>query len=61
MERALSEAIGEADGFELELADLESALDDAELPFAMDEPETTLGSVLAIAERYPGLKITFSF
>jgi hypothetical protein len=63
MERALGElGSGEPDGVDLQIADLEGALADAELPFAMDESDTpTLGSILAIAERYPGLKITFSF
>lgn len=62
LERALSEVAGESDGIALEIADLQSAVDDSELPFAVDESDTpTLGSILAIAERYPGLKITFSF
>jgi hypothetical protein len=62
MELALSQLGADTDGFELDLADLESALEEAESPLLGDEAELPgLRNILAIAERYPGLKITFSF
>jgi hypothetical protein len=66
LDQALTALASEAEDLTLDVAGLEGALDEAEadMSFAAatdagDLP--SLGNVLAIAERYPGLKITFSF
>lgn len=64
LEQALGELASEAEDVSFDVAGLEGALDaaEADLAFATDDADLPpLGSVLAIAERYPGLKITFSF
>jgi hypothetical protein len=69
LEAALRAALAEPspagpDATELDLASLEPQLSaEEELAFAAFESTDvpTLESVVAIAERYPGLKITFSF
>ena len=66
VETALAElgAAAAPESLELELAALDAALDDVE-SFELDSissgPGVGMEELLALAERYPGLKITFSF
>jgi hypothetical protein len=55
---------GSADGLELELASLDDALaatETFELERVSSPPAIGMEDLLALAERYPGLKITLSF
>jgi hypothetical protein len=63
LQQALDQLSSEAPDLTLQLAELDGALDETDFdPLLTTEADgPSLASILSLVERYPGLKITFSF